>query len=53
MSGDSKIEGLCIKASPLGENGRLITVLTDEQGIIRACSSRARRPKSSLAAATP
>ena len=31
MSGDSKIEGLCIKASPLGENGRLITVLTDEQ----------------------
>ena len=53
MSGDSKIEGLCIKASPLGENGRLITVLTDEQGIIRLAAPGARRPKSSLAAAAP
>ena len=53
MSGETKIEGLCIKASPLGESGRLITVLTDEQGIIRLAAPGARRPKSSLAAATP
>ena len=34
MSGECRLEGLCIKASPLGENDRLITILTDEQGIV-------------------
>ena len=53
MSVETRIKGLCIKASPLGESGRLITVLTDEQGIIRLAAPGARRPKSSLAAATP
>ena len=53
MSSEIRLEGLCIKASPLGESGRLITVLTDEQGIIRLAVPGARRPKSSLAAATP
>ena len=53
MSGEDRIIGLCIKASPLGESGRLITVLTDDQGIIRLAAPGARRPKSSLAAATP
>jgi DNA repair protein RecO (recombination protein O) len=53
MSREIRIEGLCIKASPLGESGRLITVLTDERGIIRLAAPGARRPKSSLAAATP
>ena len=53
MSNESNIEGLCIKASPLGENGRLLTVLTDDQGIIRLAAPGARRPKSSLAAASP
>ncbi len=53
MSGESIIKGLCIKATPLGESGRLITVLTEEQGIIRLAAPGARRPKSSLAAATP
>ena len=53
MSGETRIEGLCIKASPLGESGRLITVLTDDQGIIRLAAPGARRPKSSLAAVTP
>ena len=52
-SGECRLEGLCIKASPLGENDRLITILTDEQGIIRLAAPGARRPKSSLAAATP
>ena len=53
MSVESKIEGLCIKASPLGESGRLITVLTDGKGIIRLAAPGARRPKSSLSAAAP
>ena len=53
MSSERRVEGLCIKASPLGESGRLITVLTDDQGIIRLAAPGARRPKSSLAAATP
>ena len=52
-SGECRLKGLCIKASPLGENDRLITVLTDEQGIVRLAVPGARRPKSSLAAATP
>ena len=52
-SGECRLEGLCIKTSPLGENDRLITILTDEQGIVRLAVPGARRPKSSLAAATP
>ena len=52
-SGECRLKGLCIKASPLGENDRLITILTDEQGIVRLAVPGARRPKSSLAAATP
>ena len=52
-SGECRLEGLCIKASPLGENDRLITILTDEQGIVRFAVPGARRPKSSLAAAAP
>ena len=51
-SGECRLKGLCIKASPLGENDRLITILT-EQGIVRLAVPGARRPKSSLAAATP
>ena len=53
MSGETRLKGLCIKASPLGENDRLITILTDEVGIIRLAAPGARRPKSSLAAAAP
>ena len=53
MTGESTIEGLCIKASPLGENDRLITILTDDLGILRLAAPGARRPKSSLASASP
>ena len=53
MSGESRLEGLCIKTGPLGENDRLITILTDELGIVRLAAPGARRPKSSLAAASP
>ena len=53
MTIDKKIKGLCIKASPLGENDRLITILSDEEGITRLAAPGARRPKSSLSGATP
>ena len=53
MNGESRLEGLCIKASPLGENDRLITILTDDLGILRLAAPGARRPKSSLTSASP
>ncbi len=53
MSSEKKLRCLCIKASPLRENDRLITVLSEEQGISRFAVPGARRPKSSLAGASP
>jgi len=53
MTSENRLKGLCIKTSPLGENDRLITILTDELGIVRLAAPGARRPKSSLAAASP
>ena len=53
MTGENRLEGLCIKATPLGENDRLITILTDDLGIFRLAAPGARRPKSSLASASP
>tara|TARA_Y100000589_G_scaffold144427_2_gene137948 strand:- start:55 stop:834 length:780 start_codon:yes stop_codon:yes gene_type:complete len=53
MSSEKKLKALCIKASPLGEADRLITVLSEEQGISRLAVPGARRPKSSLSAASP
>ena len=53
MSNEKRLKGLCIKATPLGENDRLITVLSEEQGLSRFAVPGARRPKSSLASAAP
>ena len=53
MSKDTKLKGLCIKATPLGENDRLITILSEEQGLSRLAVPGARRPKSSLSSAAP
>ena len=53
MSNESRLRGLCIKSSPLGENDRLITILSEERGISRFAAPGARRPKSSLCAAGP
>ena len=50
MSDLVPIKGLCLKTSALGENDRLITVLTEFGGIARFAVPGARRPKSSLAA---
>mgnify|MGYP001417366780 FL=1 len=53
MSNESRLRGLCIKSSPLGENDRLITILSEERGLTRFAVPGARRPKSSLSAAAP
>ncbi len=52
MKGEEKIKGLSIKVGPLGENDRLLTLLTDQEGILRVAVPGARKPKSSLAAAS-
>lgn len=52
MSKTNRLKGLCLKTSPLGENDRLITILSDEKGISRLAVPGARRPKSKLAAAS-
>ena len=53
MNPETHLEGLSLKVGPLGENDRLITVLSDQEGITRFAVPGARRPGSKLAAATP
>lgn len=50
---DRRIAGLALKVGPLGEQDRLLTLLSDEHGVIRLAVPGARKPKSSLAAAVP
>ena len=45
------LEGLCLKATPLGEQDRLLLLLTEEEGLLKLAASGARKPRSSLAAA--
>ncbi len=51
MSKEQKLKGLSLKTGPLGEYDRLLTLLSDTEGIIRLAVPGARRPKSRLAAA--
>ena len=53
MSPDKRIQGLSLKVGPLGENDRLLTILSETEGITRLAIPGARKPKSSLAAAVP
>ena len=53
MSSDQQIQGLSLKVGPLGENDRLLTILSNEEGVTRLAVPGARRPKSKLAAAAP
>jgi DNA repair protein RecO (recombination protein O) len=48
MSGTYTATGINLKAIPMGENDRLVTLLTSEYGLIRAIAPGARKPKSSL-----
>ena len=50
---DRRLVGLALKVGPLGEHDRLLTLLSDEAGVIRVAVPGARRPRSSLAAAVP
>ena len=50
MSLNRRIKGLALKVGPLGENDRLLTILSYEEGLIRLAVPGARRPKSKLAA---
>ena len=53
MSGDRRMTGLALKVGPLGEHDRLLTLLSDEAGVVRLAVPGARKPRSSLAAAVP
>ncbi len=53
MSSEKRIKGLSLKVGPLGENDRLLTILSDKEGISRIAIPGGRKPKSSLAAASP
>lgn len=48
MSGTYKATGINLKTSPSGESDRLLTILTEEFGLIRAIAPGARKHKSSL-----
>ena len=53
MSLTQRVKGLSLKVGPLGENDRLLTILTEENGISRLAIPGARKPKSRLAATSP
>ncbi|GAB4364458.1 MAG: DNA repair protein RecO [Elainellaceae cyanobacterium] len=48
MSGTYKATGINLKSAPLGEADRLLTILTEEYGLIRVVAPGARKHKSSL-----
>ena len=50
---EQRLIGLALSCRPLGENDRLLTLLSEEQGLVRLAVPGARRPRSSLAAALP
>ncbi|MEB3263839.1 MAG: DNA repair protein RecO [Synechococcus sp.] len=50
---DRRLEGLALRAQPLGEHDRLLTLLSEEEGLRRLAVPGARRPRSKLAAAVP
>ena len=50
---EQHLEGLALTCRPLGEHDRLLTLLSEGEGLTRLAVPGARRPKSSLAAAVP
>jgi DNA repair protein RecO (recombination protein O) len=48
MSGTYKALGINLKSAPLGESDRLLTILTEEFGLIRAVAPGSRKHRSSL-----
>jgi DNA repair protein RecO (recombination protein O) len=48
MSGTYKATGINLKAVPIGENDRLVTILTREHGLLKAIAPGARKSNSTL-----
>ncbi|MBP0000807.1 MAG: DNA repair protein RecO [Cyanobacteria bacterium SID2] len=48
MSRTYRATGINLKSMPLGEHDRILTILTREQGLIRAVAPGSRKPKSKL-----
>ena len=48
MSGTYKATGINLKSIPLGENDRIVTILTSEYGLVRAVAPGSRKHKSRL-----
>ena len=53
MSFNQRLKGLSLKVGPLGENDRLLTILSEGNGIFRFAIPGARKPKSRLGATSP
>ena len=53
MSSTQRVKGLSLKVGPLGENDRLLTILSEENGISRLAIPGARKPRSRLGATSP
>ncbi len=53
MIKEKRLEGFVLKSGPLGENDRLLTLISEEEGITRLAVPGARKPRSSLSAAVP
>ena len=47
-----RVEGVVLREQPIKEQDRLVTILTKEQGLLRAFANGARNPKSRNLAAT-
>lgn len=47
-----KTKGMILKERNIGENDRILTVLTADRGLIEVCARRSRSPKSPLIGAT-
>ena len=50
---EQTVEGLVLSSRPLGEQDRLLVVLTAEAGLLRLSAPGSRKPNSKLAAAVP
>ena len=44
-----RVTGINLKGMPLGENDRLLTILTKEQGLLRVVAAGARKHRSAMA----
>jgi DNA repair protein RecO (recombination protein O) len=53
MAPERLVEGVALRCAALGESDRLLTLLTEEEGLLRVAVPGARKPRSRLAAALP